>query len=359
MQQPFVGSQALAGFVEVEVAGDHPAAQFLRVEAGQGPGILVGFRIGGRLELERGDRLETVLAQLGERRLGGGVGRTAAHPQIARAGIPFRVAEGMDRLQPGLRNGSRQAGTAADKQHGVKAGFVHRDVGQERGDKIHPRGETTRIVVRGLDTLPPERLFLEGPAGRLAATLERPAAPPRGAVLHLHPHPLGGGTRRNNVVRYGALGSLEAGCAALRLDFRGAGESEGRHDQGRGEPLDAAAALEDLAARFPGVPLFLWGYSFGAYVALELAPSWEGRLAGVLAVAFPNTVYAWPAENAWPPRAALLCGDRDAFVDLERMAPARGKGVPLTIEPGGDHFFSGRLERVRAFTAARLAEWLG
>jgi len=214
-------------------------------------------------------------------------------------------------------------------------------------------------VVRGLKTLPPERLFLEGPAGRLAATLERPAAAPRGAVLHLHPHPLGGGTRRNNVVRYGALGSLESGCAALRFDFRGAGESEGRHDQGRGEVQDAAAALEELAVRFPGVPLFLWGYSFGAHVALELAPSHRARLAGVLAVAFPNTVYAWPPESAWPARMALFCGDRDSFVDLAGLDPVGENGVPLTIEPGADHFFTGRLDRVQAFTAACLSEWLG
>ncbi|MFQ5749529.1 MAG: alpha/beta hydrolase [Planctomycetota bacterium] len=214
-------------------------------------------------------------------------------------------------------------------------------------------------MVRGLKTLPPARFFFVGPAGRLAATLERPAAPPRGAVLHLHPHPLGGGTRRNNVVRHGALGSLEAGCAALRLDFRGAGESEGRHDGGHGEVQDAAAALEELSGRFPGVPLFLWGYSFGARVALELAPAWNGRLAGLLGVAFPNTVFEWPPENAWPERAALLCGDRDSFVDLAGMEAVREQGVPLTIEPGADHFFAGRLERVRVFTAARLSEWLG
>ena len=93
-------------------------------------------------------------------------------------------------------------------------------------------------MVRDLDTLPPQRLFLDGPVGRLHATFERPRAEPKAVVLHLHPHPLHGGTRQNNVVRHGALGSLAAGCAALRIDFRGVGQSEGRYDEGDGEVDD-------------------------------------------------------------------------------------------------------------------------
>ena len=108
-------------------------------------------------------------------------------------------------------------------------------------------------MVRHLNSHSPKTVILPGPEGNLAATLEAPKASPVGAVLHLHPHPQHGGTRRNNVVRYGALGSLEAGCVALRLDFRGAGDSEGRHDDGFGEMEDASVALEWLQAEYPGL----------------------------------------------------------------------------------------------------------
>ena len=85
---------------------------------------------------------------------------------------------------------------------------------------IHPtpnyraelRGVKVLAMPRDLKTPPPERLKIQGPLGDLAATLEMPEGTPRAAVLHLHPHPMHGGTRQNNVVRYGALGSLEAGC---------------------------------------------------------------------------------------------------------------------------------------------------
>lgn len=210
---------------------------------------------------------------------------------------------------------------------------------------------------RDLATPPPEFPVLTGPAGRLGATFERPAGPPVGAVLHLHPHPLGGGTRRNNVVRHGALGALDAGCLALRIDFRGAGDSEGVHDEGRGEVEDAAAALDWLAARAPGLPLFVWGFSFGSRVGLVLSGRERDRLAGYLGVGFPNGMYGWP-ETPWPRRAAFLVGEHDEFADLDDYGPAREHGAPLTVVPGADHFFRGHLDEVRRWTAATLEEWL-
>ncbi|TAH37025.1 MAG: alpha/beta fold hydrolase [Planctomycetota bacterium] len=215
---------------------------------------------------------------------------------------------------------------------------------------------------RDLPTPPPERLFLPGPAGRLDATFELPAGAPRGAVLHLHPHPLGGGTRQNNVVRHGALGSLEAGCAAVRFDFRGVGQSEGRHDEGRGEVEDAAAVLQWLRLRVPGVPSCVWGFSFGARVGAELCLGNGTRVAGYMGVAWPTALYIWPQSGPrqfWPARMAFLAGDRDDFVDLSQLrAIARERGATLVEVPGADHFFSGRLDAVRAFTADTLRSWL-
>ncbi|MBC8330207.1 MAG: alpha/beta fold hydrolase [Planctomycetes bacterium] len=211
---------------------------------------------------------------------------------------------------------------------------------------------------RDLDTPPPERLFLPGPAGRLDATFERPAGNARGLVLHLHPHPELGGTRNNNVVRHGALGALEAGCAALRIDFRGVGKSEGAYDQGVGEVDDAEAAFDWLERQGPGLPVFVWGFSFGSRVGLELAGRLAERVAGYLAVAWPTRYYSWPELSRWPDRAEFLVGDQDEFVDLGRMAPAARHGAPVRILEGATHFFPGQLHEVRAFTARALERWL-
>lgn len=219
-------------------------------------------------------------------------------------------------------------------------------------------------MTRDLDTPPPQHVKLNGPAGTLAGTYELPAGNVRATVLHLHPHPLHGGTRRNNVVRYGALGSLQANCAALRIDFRGVAGSEGVHDEGRGEVDDAYAAYAWLGEQFPEAPQFVWGFSFGSRVGLDLAirlrnqAESEARFAGYLAVAWPTAIYPWPRALNWPKRMKFLAGDRDRFVDLDQMKPATERGGELKVIPGAEHFFKDCLDEVRGFTADGLQAWL-
>jgi len=212
-------------------------------------------------------------------------------------------------------------------------------------------------MVRDLDIPPPERLHFPGPAGQLAATYERPAREPHAAVLHLHPLTTHGGNRRNNVVRHGALGSLEAGCAALRMDFRGAGDSEGEYDEGVGELADAMAGLRWLQERLPGRPVFVWGFSFGSRVGLEFVQRNPELAAGYLGVAWPTEYYDWPDAGPWPERAAFLAGTADGFVDFDKMGPAHEHGA-VTLLDGAGHFFPGRLDAVRAWTADALKGWL-
>ena len=230
-------------------------------------------------------------------------------------------------------------------------------------------------MVRGIESRPPERLFLEGSAGRLHATFECPVAKPRAAVLHLHPHPLHGGTRQNNVVRYGALGALAAGCAALRIDFRGVGLSEGTYDEGEGEVRDAAVAFEWLLQRHPGIPIFVWGFSFGSRVGLDfcihrqlqadevllssnsaLAPPLQP--AGYLSVAWPTRFYAWPHSRVWPENLAFIAGDEDDFVHLGGMNRVRLQGGEVKIVDGATHFFPGKLDVVQNWTKETLEKWL-
>lgn len=216
-------------------------------------------------------------------------------------------------------------------------------------------------MVRELDTLPPERLFIDGPAGRLHATFERPRAEPRAVVLHLHPHPLHGGTRQNNVVRHGALGSLAAGCAALRLDFRGVGQSDGRYDEGDGEVDDAAAAFAWLTDRLPHIPAFVWGFSFGSRVGLEYSireTLADREPAGYMGVAWPTSFYAWPAGEAWPRRCSFLAGTEDEYVNLAAMNRIQPHGGTLHVVDGATHFFRGQLDEVSGWTQRQLDAWL-
>src|SRR5579862_9448930 len=111
-------------------------------------------------------------------------------------------------------------------------------------------------------------LFLPGPAGRLEALLwsvaeiQNSAAPL--AAIVCHPHPLFGGSMHNKVVYQTAKTLHRFGLPVLRFNFRGVGLSEGAHDKGRGEVADAAAALNFLAAEYPGASLLAAGFSFGS-----------------------------------------------------------------------------------------------
>src|SRR5512142_1732164 len=101
---------------------------------------------------------------------------------------------------------------------------------------------------------------LTGPAGRLEALLEEPAGAPRAAVVFAHPLPRHGGTMHTKAVFQGAKGLARIGCAVLRFNFRGVGGSAGTFDTGPGEFEDFRAALDEMARRYPGLPLWAAGF---------------------------------------------------------------------------------------------------
>ena len=105
---------------------------------------------------------------------------------------------------------------------------------------------------------------IAGPAGTLEARLDVPSDPPRAVAVIAPPPPQYGGTLQTRAVYEAARALGRIGVAALRFNFRGAGASAGTFDEGRGEQDDYRAALDFAAERFPGLPLWAIGMSFGA-----------------------------------------------------------------------------------------------
>ena len=94
-----------------------------------------------------------------------------------------------------------------------------------------------------------EKLFIDGPAGRLESILEEPRdGPVRGCAVVCHPHPQHGGTMHNKVAHTLARAFVRLGFRTLRFNFRGTEASEGSYDEGVGELDDALAAAEWLRA---------------------------------------------------------------------------------------------------------------
>src|SRR6202140_249055 len=133
-------------------------------------------------------------------------------------------------------------------------------------------------------------LFLHGPAGRLEALFwsvaeNRNGGPPLAAVL-CHPHPPFCGTMHKKVVYQAAKTLHRFGLPVLRFNFRGGGLSDGSHHEGRGEPDDVSAALDFLAAEYPGAPLLLAGFSFGSWVGLR-AGCKDSRVTDLIGLGLP------------------------------------------------------------------------
>ena len=205
---------------------------------------------------------------------------------------------------------------------------------------------------------------LEGPAGTLQAVLEYPREKdPAAVAVVCHPHPLYGGTLDNKVAFTLARAAVEAGAAALRFNFRGVGKSAGEFDHGRGEAADLEAVEKWLRGRWPELPVWRLGFSFGAAMALKRTA--EVPCSILVTVAPPASHFADYGFSADAPRAAhwmLVQGDADEVVDPGAVLSwARGLDSPPEIEvvEGAGHFFHGRLttlrERVVDFLVSRAS----
>lgn len=201
------------------------------------------------------------------------------------------------------------------------------------------------------------KVTIQGPVGRLEGELWLPEdrSAPLAAAVVCHPHPLHGGTMKNNVVHRTARGLSDAGLAVLRFNFRGVGASEGVHDGHGAEEEDLAAALTHLAASFPGVPLWAGGFSFGSRTLVGLAPR-DPRIQRVLLVALPVIAYDCSAAlEVTQPGAIIMAGD-DTFGTLEVLSqklPALLSHFHVEEIPDVDHFFTGKLDELRL----RVRDW--
>ncbi len=192
-----------------------------------------------------------------------------------------------------------------------------------------------------------QRLKVAGPAGDIECALDMPGSAPRGLAVVCHPHPQHGGTMDNKVVQTLARAFVQLGYAALRFNFRGVGASAGAWAHGPGEIDDALAVV--VSQRAPGQPLVLAGFSFGAYVASNVA----ARLAEAGTPA-ERLVLVGPAASrfgvaAVPADTLVLHGEADDVVPLSAVFDwARPQALPVTVIPGAGHFFHGQLPLLKS-----------
>jgi alpha/beta superfamily hydrolase len=193
------------------------------------------------------------------------------------------------------------------------------------------------------------------PAGavQLEALLREPRDAVRGAVVVCHPHPVYGGTMDNKIVYRAAKAATEAGFAALRFNFRGVGRSTGQFDRGVGEKEDVTAAIHWLEDKYRSLPLALIGYSFGAWVGLQVG-CLSPNIKALIGLAPPLDLYKFDflISNSRP--SLYIVGTRDEFCSLENINRLETR-LPTTSSVSriedAEHFFANRVEEIEVLIA--------
>ncbi len=123
------------------------------------------------------------------------------------------------------------------------------------------------------------------PDATLAAWVIEPRAAPRGTILLLH------GIRADKRMMIGpGRAFADAGYRAVLVDLRGHGRSGGEYlTYGVVESHDMSALLDAVARRGPLGPVGVYGYSYGAAVAIQLAAR-DPRVRAVVAVSAFSTL---------------------------------------------------------------------
>lgn len=195
-----------------------------------------------------------------------------------------------------------------------------------------------------------EELLVPGPAGNIEVLTSCPDCYSGNNPIAIicHPHPLYGGTLRNKVVHILAETFNAMGLLSVSFNFRGVGRSQGRFDNGLGETEDLAAVAGFFRERHPGAPLWLAGFSFGAFVAMR---GWQEIGAQrLLQVAPPVSLFDFSGLAAVDIPWMVIQGGKDEIIPPEAVSAWVSRQQPkpdYQWMTEADHFFHGRLNRLR------------
>jgi len=242
-----------------------------------------------------------------------------------------------------------------------------------------------------------EKVILKDDGIAISAVLERETAKKQPLVIHLHGFS-SSKDRPHNVSCCQAM--REGGCATLRMDLYGHGETGGNFrdhtlykwisnamtaiDWAKGQPFVSSillsghsqgglvaaltAAMERDAVRglILRAPAFMipecartgqmLGRSFDPGVIPDEIPIFKGLTLGGNYVRVAQTIYPERAMDLFPGPVLLLHGDQDDTVPLadSRAAARRYRNCQLVILPGETHHFDQHPERTRE----AIADWL-
>lgn len=216
---------------------------------------------------------------------------------------------------------------------------------------------------------------IAGPAGALEALLDEPAVERgvnrdglaeiggsdglRAVVVFGHPHPQMGGTMHTKVVFQSAKALTRIGCAVLRFNFRGVGRSAGAFDHGMGEQDDFRAALDFVRDRYPAVPIWTAGMSFGSWIALSVGAA-DPRVSTLIGISMPVARYDYRIVRDSSKPKFFIHGERDDVCPLKDVRELYARAADpkeLVVIDGADHLFDGKVGEVSDAIEELLEDW--
>jgi len=200
----------------------------------------------------------------------------------------------------------------------------------------------------------PEVIF-NGPAGRLEGRYHHNPDQEAPIALILHPHPQFGGTMNNPIVYHLYYSFAQRGFSVLRFNFRGVGRSQGLFDNGAGEMLDAAAALDWMQTlNREATGCWIAGVSFGAWISMQLLMR-RPEIEGFISVAPPANLFDFSFLAPCPSSGLIVNGEIDKVApaaEVEELVKNLKSQKGITIEhhviPNANHFFENRIDDLMA-----------
>lgn len=160
----------------------------------------------------------------------------------------------------------------------------------------------------------------------------------------------------NKVAFRAAKAAVRTGFPALRFNFRGAGQSQGKFADGIGEREDARAVLRYLTGRFPNLPVVMMGFSFGSVVALSVGAE-EAEVNSLVGMGLPaaSADFGFLREVRKP--KLIVQGTLDTFGPqdkVEALFAELEEPKSLHFVEDVDHFFTGKLAELESAIAEFL-----
>lgn len=194
-------------------------------------------------------------------------------------------------------------------------------------------------------------VIINGPVGRIEGRYHKSAKAKAPVALVLHPHPLYGGTMNNKIAYSLYKAFANNGFSVLRINFRGVGKSQGKHDGGVGELQDVTAVMNWLHDQnMDSSDFWIAGFSFGSWIALQTVMR-RPEIENYILVAPPATKYDFNFIVPCASSGLVVQGDKDDISKepdtaklVDKLSGRNEAEIDYQVVPDADHFFRDYME---------------